>query len=419
MRERRSHERANRVSIATSFFLYQVPTSSMQADALSADPFSTDWLAMAAASDEPSLVDCTASSNDPLAFLDNAALDSRVLQGEGEQGGKAGRSADAADLTAWLGEYSASLNGGLGGGNNNPPSAYGQSDMDASPFALSETSFSAASSSLGYSNGTDLSSLFDPSSPFSSGSLFASGAAASFASDFDPNALQALFAPLPGQTDNLELAGGATGSQSAAGSVQGIPLQAVSPASTTAAAAGSSSGFSPQAPPPPYLSPSNTATTDFGLGLSPPLISTATSPSYGVTVPPTLSRSGVAVTSEQRPFTSLAAATGVVVPPVVGAGAGAGASAGKSSTVSHAYAGQASLAISQEANTAAQLARTQGGASTRGGGRQAIQPRVAVRPIAPNPAGMIANAGLTQKIHAPGARLFSVAKSMYLAFLEY
>lgn len=401
MRERRSHERAIRVSIATSFFLLTSTRTTMQADPLSADPFSTDWLAMAAASDEPSLVDCTASSNDPLAFLDSAALGSQDLQGGGEQGGKAGRGADAADLTAWLGEYSASLNGG----NNNPPSTYGQSDMDASPFALSETSFSAASSSLGYSNGTDLSSLFDPSSPFSSGSLFASGAAASFASDFDPNALQALFAPLPGQTDNLELAGGSQ----ATGSVQGIPLQAVSPAST-AAAAGSSSGFSPQAPPPPYLSPSNTATTDFGLALSPPFISTATSPSFGATVPTTLSRSGVAVTSEQRPFTSLAAATGVVVPPVAGA---------KSSTASHAYAGQASLAISQEANTAAQLARTQGGASTRGGGRQAIQPRVAVRPIAPNPAGMIANAGLTQKIHAPGARLFSVAKSMYLAFLEY
>lgn len=384
------------MSRASPFSLLQVLISSMQADTLSADPFSTDWLAMAA-SDEPSLVDCTASSNDPLAFLDNPALGSQDLQGGGEQGGKAGQGADAADLTAWLGEYSASLNGGA----NNPPSAYGQSNMDASPFALSETSFSAASSSLGYSNGTDLSSLFDPSSPFSSGNLFASGAAASFASEFDPNALQTLFAPLPGQTNNREVAGGATGSQ-AAGSVQGIPLQAVSPAST-AAAAGSSSGFSPQAPPPPYLSPpSNTATTDFGLALSPPFISTATSPSFGATVPPTLSRSGVAVTSEQRPFTSLAAATGVVVPPVAGAG--------KSSTASHAYAGQASLAISQEANTAAQLARTQGGSSTRGGGgRQAIQPRVAVRPIAPNPAGMIANAGLTLKIHAPGARLFPAA----------
>ncbi|GAA5865587.1 hypothetical protein JCM3774_002059 [Rhodotorula dairenensis] len=355
----------------------------MQAETLSVDPFSTDWLAMAA-SDEARGVDCTASSNDPLAFLDDGPLGPDGAQADSLQGGDTPGGASTADLSAWLGAYSASMDGAAGGGAAVPPSMYSQSDMEASPFALSETSFSGASS-LGYSNGTDLSSLFEPSSPFASGSLFGSGAAASFASDFDANALQALFAPVSGQAGDFDAAGGGgqDGSQAAARS-QGIPLQAVSPASTTAGS------FSPHAPPPPYLSPSNASAVDFSLAVSPPAAAAATSPSFQATPdsgPSTLTRSGVAITSEQRPFTSLAAAAGIVVPPV----------AGSSSTAPHAYAGQASLAIAQEASTAAKLGRASGG-STRG--RTAAQPRVAVRPIAPNPVGTIANAGLKHEVHA-------------------
>lgn len=367
---------------------------SMQAEALSVDPFSTDWLAMAA-SDESRSIGCTASSNDPLAFLDDDALGQAGAQADSLKASDSQGGPNAADLSAWLDEYSATMNGAAGGGAV-PPSMYGQSDMDmeASPFALSETSFSGASS-LGYSNGTDLSSLFEPSSPFSSGSLFGSGAAASFASDFDSNALQALFAPVSGQTSDYTPAaaasvasgdGGTDGSQAAA-RTQGIPLQAVSPASTAA------SSFSPHAPPPPYLSPSNASALDFSLAVSPPVASAAGSPSFQAnpeSVSSILTRSGVAITSEQRPFTSLAAAAGIVVPPV----------AGSTPAVTHAYAGQASLAISQEAITVAQLGRAPGNATR---GRTGTQPRVAVRPIAPNPVDTIANAGLRHEVHAPGA----------------